>query len=219
MKSIKLWMRVVPFVFFALVTLAPERAWAGCEYATADSYASWNSDDSYIYTSVVTEGQVICSYNGMQHTYYAYNSLNGNSAWWESEGPTANYVSLENDQEIPISNGETIDWDYGSEVYCPMMGFFYVAEGNSTIKSVITNYDYTGETVVIPFVTKACQYTQACHGGSTATCPLPPALSKSYPIISVCPAAYKRVNLTENGVCTGKGTDPDTPQNYAVPCT
>jgi len=139
MRNTRLSIQTAALVILAIFVVAPERTPAQCEYATASSYVTYsmNASATTIYSTVVTEGQVICSYNGMQHTYYATNTLNGVGGT-ESEGPTANYVSLENDQSIGVSYGEIVTFDCQSEVYCPMMGYFYNSFAQSHLEIAFT---------------------------------------------------------------------------------
>jgi hypothetical protein len=119
----------------ALFAFAPKSAWAQCEYATADGYYTQAVANFTLHTSVVVEGQVICSYNGMEHTYYATNTLRNrrtgyNVGYTQNEGPTANYVSLENDESVPVQPDDIVDFSGESQVWCPIMGYFFTTSWN-----------------------------------------------------------------------------------------
>jgi hypothetical protein len=212
------------------LTLGAPRSRAQCEYATASSYTTYSVTDSMIYTSVYTEGQVVCSYNGMEHTYYATNTLydektKSSAGYTESAGPSANYTEVENNQDMPISPGDIVDFSYQSEVYCPIMGYFYDVASLLKMEITITNYKLAStvtdcEVSGVPTCIE-CTYDLNCPQGN-GTCGLPYSTLTPQPpnlITMPCGNYLKVLNIyfPNVGYCLYDVWSKQVPQ--AVPCT
>lgn len=200
MKNNRLWIPSVLFLLFALLTVGSRSAWG---QSNQDGYASYSTDGEYLYTTVVVEGEVASYLYDMEHTYYAYNMLGGKGGL--QADMSANYVSIVNDQELPIAPGDDIEWDYEYEVYCPYAGDFFNSSGTSFFKMAHTTYKVIGcgQCILNPDggVMETVSSNKACPAGTTETCPGPVIYN---PVMDTCGCAPWLIHTTLvlNGWCT-----------------
>lgn len=208
MGNLKVWIRSALFLLLALVTIGVGSTWG--QGSTASSYVTYTTDGNYIYTTVVTEGQVIYSLEGMQHTYYAYNQLTNTATGlrtggMDTQGPTANYVSVVNDQDMGPSGDQAVEFDYDSEVDCPIMGDFYNIGSDLTFTIALSSFWLQDQTA------SECTYFPSCTG----TCTDDGRISSpnGWPL-DVCPSflfcaelvlhVYPSANVCLGGICKSK---------------
>jgi hypothetical protein len=100
-------------------------------------------------------------------------------------------MSVENDQWISSGN-DTVDFDYESQVYCPMMGYFYTSGGDVPVRIAVDSWYWSGTWNV-----SGCTYYPACTG----TCTTPNRTIKGTKGPSSCPEFEFCANLVVAGGC------------------
>lgn len=123
--------RIALVFLIACTALAPR---ASAQWYTADSYYSYSlsSDGTTLYTDVTLEGQVNSSAPPTaKHSYTNHSSLNG-SPMTKTGGPTRNYISLTNSQQVAVTPGQIINYYDEEQVNCNIMGLVY--DGSASIK-------------------------------------------------------------------------------------
>lgn len=145
--------------------------WMQPEYST---YAGFSTDGSNLYTSVVLDGTTsgYCPYgsgacSGFQHGPGAYNLLGSTGGW--GYGPWVlwnSYISYQNDQSIPATDGVSYTFQSQGQVQCVCVGTIYrngllnqyISIWITTLKT--TNDLGNGKCITQPY----------CNGGITPRC-------------------------------------------------
>jgi hypothetical protein len=145
-----------------------------------DMYTTETADDTYIYTTVLTDGSTSgnasagCSYPNATHTASSYNKIGSTGGWiYGNHGYMTSYLSVENDQQVLAGNdGSNYTFVAEGQVICSVFGTFF-SEGNggillwlSTTYGENSSYFLTGTP---PNQQKECIYDPACSSG-TPTC-------------------------------------------------
>jgi hypothetical protein len=145
--------------------------WYSLNYVT---YANESTDGTYIYTSVLTDGnanmginnsgcpdqvvnQMQQAMNSATHQAGSYNSLGGSGGWgWGDTACVSCYLSYENDNSIDGSDGSEYEFGSNGQVYCSVGGsIFNGGSGDAFLSIHRTTYRYSSRSDV-------CYYNVFC---------------------------------------------------------
>jgi hypothetical protein len=182
-----------------------------CFGQSANTYTSYSSDGTYIYTGVTVQGSMPPGATNVCHTYSANNVLGGVGGWMQNQKCSTGGGaggSVTNNQQIWAADGRTVNWNAETKVQCSVAGLFYHQFLPPTTLRIATSsfglqfQDATG-----------CHYFPTC----TATCSGQGAYSRpeGWPD-NVCPSFLLCFDLvvTRNGttcivsLCLAKTFDP-----------
>ncbi len=142
-----------------------------------DTYASQSTDGTYLYTSVLLDGTTSgtcppgCECSGVTHQPYVYNSLHGTGGWLVgSSVPWNGYISTENDQSIPLTDGTEYQFTSESEVECSASGLLYSAELPLRFLAVFAEYGYPANGYQDVGQTRFCNEMPACTNPPPYAC-------------------------------------------------
>lgn len=148
-------------------------------------YASATLDDTYVYTTVLTDGSTSgsgsagCNYPNARHTAQSYNKLGtAGGTVYGTPGYMTSYLSVQNNQQIVGVPG-TITFDAGGEVICSVFGTFFSTGGHLPLTLSYT-YGHTTSSQVVQN-TRFCNTVTQCTSG-VPTCPPPPATTYTYQV-------------------------------------
>lgn len=157
-----IWNACLRILCFAILLAAlPSASFGQWE---ADSYTSYANDDTYIYTTVVVEGEVTAYQGLFLHTYSAYNPIGGVGGWTDSGDPTSDWVTLENDQQIDASDGSEYEFDSEAQVNCNYAGLIY----DETPEPPFLKIVHDSFRFVTMLGNGTCVITPTCTGTCTA---------------------------------------------------
>jgi hypothetical protein len=118
-------MKRLLLLFAALVFLAIPKNVSAQMY-TANSYYTFGTDGTYLYSDAVVDGQLnISAPPGAMHTYHNISHLGTAGAVEYSGGPSRGYVFVQNPQEVEPTDGEIVSFSDQESVDCNMMGQVY----------------------------------------------------------------------------------------------
>lgn len=145
--------------------------WMQPEYST---YAGFSTDGSNLYTSVVLDGYTggYCPYgsgacSGFQHGPGAYNLIGSTGGW--GYGPWVlwnSYISYQNDQSIPATDGVQYTFQSQGQVQCVCVGTIY---GSGLLTDYVTEWITTLKTTS-DSVKGVCVTQPSCFAGVTPLC-------------------------------------------------
>ncbi len=148
-----------------------------------DVYQTVTSDQTHIYTTVLTDGSTSgngsagCNYPNATHTASTYNKLGSTTVTKTAPGYMNSYVSAEADQSIVGVPG-LIDFEGNGSVICSVFGTFFSSGFHLQLEFAVTKVktnesDPNTNKVVLPDGTINCQVNSYCSSATTPPdCPV-----------------------------------------------